>query len=129
MIDENKRNLSSQTNQLMSYTVLRQVKCRTCKIHCLSCNVCIHMYSCTGLDALLKTALCEHGHFVHMTHTSATNLPSLEGTNARTSPSPGIDNVANSPSLENLDATNHRYQHCEFTINRGNKYHSPFHHH
>lgn len=47
------------------YSVKKVSDCQ-CKLLCSSCNVCIHMYTCTCPDYLMHTVPCKHIHAVHM---------------------------------------------------------------
>jgi hypothetical protein len=38
-----------------------------CPLKCSTCNACIHMYTCTCLDATLHNTVCKHIHLLHMT--------------------------------------------------------------
>ena len=38
----------------------------SCKLHCSMCHACVHMYSCTCMDATLHYTVCKHIHFLHM---------------------------------------------------------------
>ena len=43
-----------------------------CKLRCSSCEVCVHMYSCTCMDSTLHKTVCKHVHLVTMTTTTTT---------------------------------------------------------
>ena len=38
-----------------------------CKLRCISCEVCIHMYSCTCMDSILHATVCKHVHLEQQT--------------------------------------------------------------
>ena len=48
------------------YCVKLEKKTCDCKLRCEKCNVCVHTYSCTCLDATLHYTMCKHVHLVHM---------------------------------------------------------------
>ena len=57
----------SQTRAEVTYRVQQHQKHCDCKLRCKSCSGCVHMYSCTCLDASLHATVCKHMHLVHMT--------------------------------------------------------------
>lgn len=56
-------------------TVQRLLDSCTCQLKCSTCLICIHMYSCTCLDATLHSTICKHVHLVHMECQEATGQP------------------------------------------------------
>lgn len=38
--------------------------CENCKLFCRTCNACIHDYTCSCIDYLIKYNMCKHIHFV-----------------------------------------------------------------
>ena len=38
----------------------------SCQLYCSMCKACIHMYSCTCMDATIHNTVCKHAHFLHM---------------------------------------------------------------
>lgn len=58
--------VKSSTDCLGLYYVRLEKENFNCKLRCEKCNVCVHMYSCTCLDATLHYAACKHVHLVHM---------------------------------------------------------------
>ena len=66
MVDDTTWKVSSSANSSVLYTVQRTLGACNCYLHCQSCKTCVHMYSCTCLDASLHTTVCKHCHLVHM---------------------------------------------------------------
>ena len=52
-------------HQDVFYTVHRLLTSCECKISCSSCNVCVHQYSCSCLDATIHATVCKHIHLIH----------------------------------------------------------------
>ena len=48
------------------YTVRKETnKCiQNCQLQCKDCKICIHIFSCTCMDAILNYTICKHVHFV-----------------------------------------------------------------
>ena len=48
------------------YTVRKETnQCiENCQLQCKDCNICIHIFSCTCMDAILNYTICKHVHFV-----------------------------------------------------------------
>ena len=51
------------------YTMEKRKDQCCCKLRCSTCDICIHMYSCTCMDATLHSTICKH---VHLLKTSLT---------------------------------------------------------
>ena len=53
-----------------------------CKITCTDCGICVHSYTCTCADYLIKGTICKHIHLVHMNreagHGSTTQQHSMD---------------------------------------------------
>lgn len=60
----------SATTVGVEHTVKRvtQKEMCQCKLVCDRCKVCVHMYTCTCTDFLLRACACKHIHAVHMTN-------------------------------------------------------------
>ena len=41
-----------------------------CPLQCSACNACVHLYSCTRLDASIHSTVCKHVHYIHMSITN-----------------------------------------------------------
>lgn len=65
------------------YTVERKLDTCNCEIRCKSCSTCIHMYSCTCLDATLHITACKHTHMIHINYPPVSN-PTNHTTNKQT---------------------------------------------
>ena len=59
----------SQQQQGILYTIRKLTDQCDCKMRCSSCGICIHMYSCTCMDATIHTTICKHIHYIHMSIT------------------------------------------------------------
>ena len=48
------------------YTVRKETnQCiENCQLQCKDCYICIHIFSCKCMDAILKHTICKHVHFV-----------------------------------------------------------------
>ena len=58
--------VGSKKQDAQLYTVLKEVEDCYCKTRCATCGVCIHMYSCTCMDATIHTTVCNHIHYVQI---------------------------------------------------------------
>jgi len=47
------------------YIVKKQLDNCHCHLRCSSCDVCVHMYSCTCMDYLIHSTVCKHIHLVN----------------------------------------------------------------
>ena len=56
----------SEADPSIYYTVKLIHKTCNCKLRCSNCTVCIHLYSCTCMDATLHSTVCKHVHLVQM---------------------------------------------------------------
>ena len=46
------------------YVMEKKLDQCSCKLRCLSCDICTHMYSCTCMDATLHSIICKHVHLL-----------------------------------------------------------------
>lgn len=53
---------SSSRNEI--YVVEERVSQCDCKLRCPDCEICLHQYSCTCLDAAIRWNMCKHIHLV-----------------------------------------------------------------
>ena len=58
--------IESSTTTGTFYFLDRLKETCSCELHCSTCDVCIHMYMCTCLDATLHNTVCKHAHLLHM---------------------------------------------------------------
>ena len=58
--------VKSSTDELSVYYVKLDKKSCDCKLHCDMCGACVHMYTCSCLDATLHYTVCKHVHLVQM---------------------------------------------------------------
>lgn len=54
--------ISSQNEITKSYQVQQKSPCSTCKLRCISCDSCVHMYTCSCVDFAVHTTICKHIH-------------------------------------------------------------------
>jgi len=54
------------------YLVKKQLDSCSCHLRCSTCDVCVHMYSCTCMDYLIHSTVCKHIHLVNI-HQSPSN--------------------------------------------------------
>ena len=95
------------------YTVERIQDTCSCKICCGTCKACVHMYSCTCLDASLHTTVCKHIHFVHVKYPPANTTDSDQRQHPTYSPQvilPQQTNGAPSASKQNIARKLHQLQ-------------------
>ena len=57
----------SQRDGSIHYTIRLANKTCDCKLSCANCHACVHMYTCTCMDATLHATVCKHVHLVKMT--------------------------------------------------------------
>ena len=70
---------SLQRNGHEYYVSLSLSQC-SCQMKCIQCNICVHMYTCTCLDATLHTTVCKHIHAVCMSQMQ--HVPGVDSTAA-----------------------------------------------
>ena len=70
---------SLQRNGHEYYISLSLSQC-SCQMKCIQCNICVHMYTCTCLDATLHTTVCKHIHAVCMSQMQ--HVPGVDSTAA-----------------------------------------------
>ena len=58
------------TPQQAYYLVEKKLDNCSCKLRCRSCDVCVHMFSCTCMDFLIHSTVCKHIHLVRMSSLS-----------------------------------------------------------
>ncbi len=63
-ISSNEWKITSQTTPGKMYIVqLENRSCpSSCKLRCVACDVCIHMYTCSCVDSVVHTTICKHIH-------------------------------------------------------------------
>ena len=68
-IGQNQWKIESFTNNSY-YHVEKNVSDNNCScpLRCSICNICVHMFSCTCLDASLHCTICKHVHFLLISH-------------------------------------------------------------
>ena len=68
--NEKSWNVPSKKDGSINYVIrLINEKCN-CKLCCVNCNACVHMYTCSCMDATLHATVCKHAHLVKMTTTT-----------------------------------------------------------
>ena len=66
-------NSEFETNCHYSVT-LENLQCPfKCHIQCDDCRICVHMYTCNCMDALIQSTICKHIHLVVRFRTNQTN--------------------------------------------------------
>ena len=65
-VSENIWKITSQHQDDVVYTVHHLLTSCECKVSCRSCNVCVHQYTCSCLDATIHATVCKHIHLIHM---------------------------------------------------------------
>ena len=58
--------VKSGTDEFTVYYVKLDKKSCDCKLHCDMCGACVHMYTCSCLDATLHYTVCKHVHVVQV---------------------------------------------------------------
>ena len=64
-VNDNLRKVESQQGSYL-YSIQQNKHDCDCKLSCRICNVCIHMYTCSCMDATIHATICKHVHFLHM---------------------------------------------------------------
>ena len=90
----------SQTEDI-TYIVCRINDVCTCKLSCRSCGACVHMYTCSCMDAILHATVCKHSHLVHM-RTKPGHHPLTPAQDTATMPK-YFSNLFKQPSSDLLD--------------------------
>ena len=60
------------------HVTLQHEEClHTCSLCCPDCNVCVHMYTCTYPDSLIRATICKHIHLIakYVSQKSSSNKP------------------------------------------------------
>ena len=91
--------VKSNSDMSLYYVKLEKKTC-DCKLRCEKCNVCVHTYSCTCLDATLHYTVCKHVHLVHMHREQ-------EGQSEDQQVNPSKDQQDNSPSEDTESEDQH----------------------
>ena len=75
--------VQSQRDPQLSYTVQIDTSACQCQLVCNKCSICVHMCSCSCLDAVLHSTICKHVHYIvikeqlrprsHTSHSPATD--------------------------------------------------------
>ena len=60
------------------YDVIKVKKCDGCPLRCDECNICIHMFTCTCLDAALHQTICKHIHVLQLVGTASQHVAATE---------------------------------------------------
>ena len=64
--DRNTWKIESLTRKGDFYVIEQQKQDCDCQLSCSICHACVHMYTCTCMDATLHNTVCKHVHLVHM---------------------------------------------------------------
>jgi len=56
--------IQSETYASRQYIVRINDEICECQLRCPACNICVHNMSCTCLDAVLRSTICKHVHYV-----------------------------------------------------------------
>ena len=78
---ENTWKIESFSHEGNFYTVQQLLPHCECPLHCSMCNACIHMYSCTCLDASIHCTVCKHIHVLHMLESISDTMKSSNDDN------------------------------------------------
>ena len=72
--------INSLTKKDTFYTIEKQQDQCCCKLRCSVCDICMHIYSCTCIDATLHSTMCKHVHILQMlSEGTCTALEECEG--------------------------------------------------
>ena len=52
--------------QSIHYTVKKVMDTCSCRLRCSTCGTCVHMYTCSCIDASLHATVCKHEHAISM---------------------------------------------------------------
>ena len=64
--------IPSQRDGSIQYTIRLVNKTCNCKLFCANCHACVHMYTCTCMDATIHATVCKHVHLVNIFKTTDT---------------------------------------------------------
>ena len=64
------------------YTIHLCKQVCNCKLNCTNCHACVHMYTCTCMDATLHATVCKHVHLVKMITTMHTTNKNNDSPNS-----------------------------------------------
>ena len=62
----NQWNISSRSLAHVHYVVQQILDHCDCKVRCSSCDVCLHMYTCSCVDNAVHSTACKHIHLIHL---------------------------------------------------------------
>ena len=68
-IGDKKWQVISQSTPSLTYIIQAHKQECDCQLRCAVCNICVHYFSCTCLDAVLHSTICKHAHFVVLRNT------------------------------------------------------------
>ena len=96
--------VESATKQDTVYTIHQLCTGCSCKLGCLSCGACSHMYSCSCIDYALHSTVCKHIHLVKM-HTSGGDNQMSDPLAEQDNPSHSADNSSVSTATVEVKET------------------------
>jgi len=71
-VSKNEFKIQSLSNDTFYSVYVLKTSC-DCKISCLGCGACMHMYDCSCMDFAIHYTVCKHIHLIHMKHSLTTN--------------------------------------------------------
>ena len=66
VLDDNTWNITSARHKGIHYTIKKVMDICSCKLRCSTCGTCVHMYTCSCIDASLHATVCKHVHAISM---------------------------------------------------------------
>ena len=114
-VSETSWRVQSQQSADKSYVVTIHQESCDCKLCCLTCSACIHMYTCSCADSSIHTTVCKHQHLVHLyrqktthengeQHCSESVIPTKEGNQENEHPTVIEHQVQNIDDTQYLSA-------------------------
>ena len=73
--------ITSARHKSIHYTVKKVMDTCSCRLRCSTCGMCVHMYTCSCIDASLHATVCKHVHAISMlSMKSVPHSPEVTGT-------------------------------------------------
>ena len=73
--------ITSARHKSIHYTVKKVMDTCSCRLRCSTCGTCVHMYTCSCIDASLHATVCKHVHAISMlSMKSVPHSPEVTGT-------------------------------------------------
>ena len=74
-VDDNTWSIPSARDGSVKYTIKQTTETCDCKLRCSTCATCVHMYTCSCMDATLHATVCKHAHVITILKTRSAVIP------------------------------------------------------